>query len=88
MKNCWAPSSRALSQLLNDTEAVEPGHLHVEKNEIRIVLADQVDGFETVLPLGHNIYILDVLEQKGEFVPRQLLIVHNYRGKRHPFAPC
>ena len=34
--------------VLNDTHAVQAGHLHVEKHEIRLEFLDQIDGLQAV----------------------------------------
>ena len=57
----------AVEEFFDDTEAVETGHLHVEEDEVGIVLADQIDGFEAVFALGDNVDV-GMIEQVGEFV--------------------
>ena len=82
-ENDFGQGHFSVEQLLDDAEAVEAGHLHIEKNQVGIVFADEVDGFDAVLALGNDVHIADILEQVGEFVAGQLLIVHDYGGKRH-----
>ena len=69
-----------VEQLLDDSEAVEPGHLHVEKNQIRIVFLDQVEGFQSVFALSHDSYIAGILQEVSKFVAGELLVVHDYCG--------
>src|SRR2546425_4713381 len=72
-----------IEQLLNYAEAVKPRHLHIKKDEIGIVFADEIDGFDAVLALSHDVHIVDVLEQISQLIPGQLLIIHDYGRKRH-----
>ena len=43
-----------LDELLEHGEAVEAGHLHVEKDDVGLVLADELDGLDAVCALGHD----------------------------------
>src|SRR5208283_3912735 len=73
----------AVEQFLEDAETVQARHLDVEKHQIRIVLADQADGFQAVLALRDYVDVVQVLEQVGEFVARQLFVVDDDRGEGH-----
>ena len=73
----------AVEQLLDDAEAVEAGHLHVEKKQVGIVLADEVDGFKAVFALRDDVDIAGILEQIGKFVARELFIIDDDGGKGH-----
>src|SRR5215469_4111142 len=72
-----------VEKFLDYAEAIETGHLHVEKDHVGAVLADQVDTLDSVLSLSHDVHIAGVLEQVGELVPRQLLVIHDDRRQRH-----
>ena len=69
-----------VEQLLDDPEAVEARHLNVQKNQVGIVLFDEVDRLETVLALGNDIDVAGVFQQISEFVAGEFLIVHDNRG--------
>ena len=47
------------------------------------MFADEIDGFDAVLALSHDVHIVDVLEQISQLIPGQLLIIHDYGRKRH-----
>ena len=82
-ENDLGKSDFLVEQFLDDAEAVEAGHLHVEKDQVGIVLADQVDAFEPVLALGHDVHVADIFQQEGKFVAGKLFIVHDDGGQRH-----
>jgi hypothetical protein len=60
--------------------------LHIEKDEVGIVLADKIDAFDPVLTLGHDVHVADVFQQEGEFVTGKLFIVHDDCGQRHSIS--
>ena len=66
-----------VQQFLDHAETIESRHLHVEKNQVGIVFADEIDGFDAVLALGDDVDIADIFQQKGEFIAGELLIVHD-----------
>ena len=68
-----------VEQLLDDAEAVEAGHLHVEEDEVGAAVLDQADGFEPVLTLGYDVDLAGVFEQVGKLVAGELLVVDNDR---------
>ena len=53
----------AILQPLDDAEAVQPRHLHVQKHQVRIVLLDQGHGFQAVLALPHDGHLGEALQQ-------------------------
>src|SRR2546421_9352120 len=65
----------AFDEFFQDTETVEAGHLHVEKNEVWRMFFDEVDGFEAVFALRDQINFGKGFEEKGEFVPGGLFVV-------------
>ena len=68
-----------VDQLLDDAEAVEPGHLHVEEDEFGRELLDQVHRFHAVLALRDDVHI-EIAQQIGKLVARKLLVIHNDCG--------
>ena len=44
------------------------------------MLADEVDGLQSILSLRNDINIADVLQQVGEFIARKLLVIDNNSG--------
>jgi len=66
-----------VQELLDDCEAVEPGHLHVEKNQQGIQLTDETDGFEAVLALSDNFHFGEAFQQERKLVPGWLLVIDN-----------
>ena len=72
-----------VEQFLDDAEAIEAGHLYVEKDQVGVVLADQIDAFEPVFALGHDVHVADIFQQEGKLVAGKLFIVHNDGGQRH-----
>ena len=60
--------------------------MHVEEDQIRRVLLDQVDGFDAILALRHHLHVIQRLQQIRQLVAGQLLVVNNEGGERHGFA--
>ena len=75
-----------VQQFLDDAKAVEAGHLHVEKDQVGIVFADEVDAFDPVLALGHDVHVADIFQQEGKFVAGKLFIVHDDCGQGHSIS--
>ena len=69
----------AVEQLLDHAKAVEPRHLHIEKDEVGRQVFDQVDGLNAILALRDHVDV-DLFQQKCEFVARQLLVIDNHCG--------
>jgi len=67
----------AFDKLLEDAEAVEAGHLDVEKNEVGSVVLDEVDGVEAILADGEEIDLREGFQEEGEFVACRLLVVND-----------
>jgi hypothetical protein len=57
--------------------------LHIEKDQVGIVFANQTDAFEPILALGHDVHVDNILQQEGKFVTGELFIVHDDCGQRH-----
>ena len=73
----------AVEQLLDYAETVQARHLDVEKHQVRIVFADQADRFQAILALRDHVHVVQVFEQIGELIARQLFVVDDDRGERH-----
>jgi hypothetical protein len=79
-ENNFGQGNLLVEQLFDDAEAVEAGHLHIEKDEVGIVFADEIHSFDTILALSYDVNVVDALEEESEFVSRQLLVVHDHCG--------
>ena len=73
----------AVKQALDDGESVEAGHLDIEKNQVRMVLLDEVNGFNAVGSLGEDFDASDFVEEEAELVAGQLFVVDDEGGERH-----
>ena len=82
-KDNFGQGNFLVEQFLDHAEAIEAGHLHVEKNQVGIVFADEIDAFDAVLALRHNVDVAHIFKQEGEFVAGELLIVHDDGGQGH-----
>ena len=67
-----------IQQLFDDAKAVEPGHLDIEENEIRVMFLDEIHGLNAVSPLRNHIDLAHRLQQESQFVARELLVIHNH----------
>jgi hypothetical protein len=54
--------------------------LHVEENQVGIMLFDEADSLQAVLALCDNVYVAAILEQVSELVAGELFVVHDYGG--------
>ena len=78
----------ALAKALDDGESVQAGHLHIEEDEVGMVLLDQVHGLDTVAALGYDVHAAHRLEKILELVAGQLFIVDDERGQGHVELNC
>ena len=72
-----------VDELLNHAKAVQPRHLHIEEDKLRIVLANKVNRLDAVAALSHHFYIADALQQVTQLFARELLVVDNDSRNRH-----
>ena len=79
-ENNFGEMNFLVEKFFDYAEAVEAGHLHVEEQEIRIMLADKIDSFNPIFALGYDIHIAETLKQIRKFVAGELLIVHDNGG--------
>jgi hypothetical protein len=66
-----------LSQFLKDAEAVEPGHLDVQEDQIWRMFFDQVYGVEAIFALGQEMNLGEGFQEKGEFFAGGLFVVND-----------
>jgi hypothetical protein len=66
-----------LDQVLQHRKAIEARHLHIEKDHIRLVLFDQIDGLNAVGALGQHFDVFRGIQQIFQFFASQLLVVHD-----------
>ena len=64
-----------LDELVRDFEAIETGHLNVEKQDIRCEAPDNAHRLEAVAGLRDHLDISDLLEHVAQLFARELLIV-------------
>ena len=57
-----------LAQLAHHAHAVQPGHLHIQENQVRLELLDQIHGLQAVARRGRNFDVGKVFQQVGELV--------------------
>src|SRR5271157_4770121 len=74
-----------VEQLLDRAEAVEARHLHVEKDEVGREFFDQVDRFDAVLALRHDVHI-EIAQEIGQLVASELFVIHNDGRKGHALS--
>src|SRR5579884_3440494 len=74
------------NKLLQYAEAIEPGHLHVQKNQVGRVLFDQCKRLDAVFPLPDDADFREALEQVRQLFAGRLFVVDNQRVNRHCFA--
>ncbi len=73
-------------------ESGQPGHLDVQKHQIRLQPVDRFQRFDPVARLADDFDAADLAEQIAQLIPRQLLVVdddrlqiHDPALRRHPF---
>ena len=86
-ENDWRHAQLALHELLYDAEAVKSGHLHVQKDEIRIVLLDERERFKPVFALRDHVDFRKAAQEKLQLVARGPLVVDNHCADSHGIFP-
>ena len=77
-------------QTLGHLETREPGHLHIQEDEIGLVFVDSLDGIRPVARLRHDRDAPHLIEQVADLLAGQRLIVDNNGPEirvRHWLAP-
>jgi hypothetical protein len=74
------------SGLLYDTQAVNAGHLNVQKEEIYGLRMQIGDRFGSVLTLGYDVHVWLGSEQQLQSLPSQRFVVDGNRAQHHAFA--
>src|SRR5437016_811333 len=65
----------AFDEFLQDTKAVQTGHLDVEEYEVGGMLLDEIDGVDPVAALADDVDFGKTLEQVGQFFAGGLFVV-------------
>ena len=65
----------AFDEFLQNTEAVQTGHLDVEEYQVGGMLLDEIDGVDAVAALADDVDFGKPLEQIGQFFAGGLLVV-------------
>ena len=73
----------AFNELLDHAKSVEPRHLHVEKNEVGLVLLDQCERFQAVLPLRDHFNFRKSAQQERKLVSCGPLVVNDHCADSH-----
>src|SRR5262252_891940 len=68
---------------LNDGKAVGSGHLHVEKHQIRLLLANQDDRFSSVSCFADETDLRLAAEQQLQPLARKRFVIHNENFQMH-----
>src|SRR3569623_903341 len=72
-----------LHQALHHREAVEPGHLDVEEDQVGLVRLDCADRLAAILALLDDLDIVEGLQAEFKPLDRQRLVIHQNRSNRH-----
>src|SRR5882672_670082 len=75
--------SFAVHQLLDDSKAVEAGHLDVEEDKIGQMFFDESESFDAVLALADEVHLGKTLQEEGEFVAGGFFVVYDECVDRH-----
>src|SRR5260370_39954580 len=67
----------ALDEFFQHAEAVESGHLDIEKNEVGRMFLDEVDGVHAVPALADDVDFRKALQQISQFFAGGLLVIHD-----------
>src|SRR6185312_5043236 len=71
-----------LDELLQHGKAIQPRHLDIQKDDIRLVLADQLDGFDPVRAFSQHIHAAGGVQQILQLIASKLLVIDDQRGNR------
>ena len=63
-------------------EAVQLGHLHVEKNQVRLIGANGGDCLQSILTLANNLDVGNARQQRAEPLPSQRFVVDDENAHR------
>ena len=65
----------AALQGLDDVEAVDIGHLHVEEDQVGILIVDGAQRFGAVRTLGNDLDVVVLSEERPHALARELFVV-------------
>jgi len=80
---CGEAGLVAVEEALDDGETVEAGHLDIKKNQVGVVLLDEVNGFNAVGSVGEDLDAADFVEEEAELFAGQLFVVDDEGGEGH-----
>ena len=72
---------RVLEQQVRHFEAGEPRHLDVEKRDVGLDGADDLEGADAVVGLADDGDVLDLTEEEAQFLAGGLLVVGDHRAE-------
>jgi len=70
-------------EFFEDGEAIEAGHLDIEKDDVGLVLTDELDGFDAVGSVGENVDAASSFEEELELLAGERFIVDDECGEGH-----
>ena len=73
----------AVEQPPRHLESGQPGHLHVEEDEVGLQPLDRVERLDAVAGLADHLDAPDLPEQVSQLVAGQLLVVDEHRAQVH-----
>ena len=74
-------------QAREHAEAVEARHLHVEQDQVGLLLGDRLDRLEAVAALADDLDVRLVLQPVAHPLAGQRLVVHDQSPDLHPCLP-
>src|SRR6185437_4401097 len=72
-----------LEQPARHLEPRQTGHLHIQKDDVRLHAVDHAERLGAAAGLPGDLHAACLPEQVAELVTRELLIVHDDRLERH-----
>ncbi len=82
-KNHLRQTHPLVQQLLEHGEPVLTWHLHIQKDNVRLVRAHQFHGFDAIRPLCHHLHAFHRLQQIQQLLPGKRFVVDDERGYGH-----
>ena len=74
-------------QFFDQPETVQARHLHVEEDQVRRSLLDQIERFQAVAGLANHVHFRNAFQKISQFVARRLFVVYDESGDL-PFHLC
>ena len=73
----------AFHQALDDRKAVKARHLHIEKDQVGVMLLDEIDCLDAVAAVSDDFNAAQRVEQVLQLFAGQLFVVDDQRGESH-----